>query len=92
MALLRHTFTLVAIAIIGGLITFAWSTPPADVWGPGPTRARIPDPPALPCPKQIWPSADRVCLTWTAPLEATDVPAISQAATSDRTRDLGRQP
>ena len=30
-------------------------------------KARIADPPPVPCSKQKWPNMDRVCLSWTKP-------------------------
>jgi hypothetical protein len=41
---------------------------------------QIPDPPAMPCKRQTWPSADRGCLTWTAP-PAGSQPAAQAAET-----------
>lgn len=92
MALLRRAFALAAIAIIAGVIAFAWNAPPADAWMPGGTRARISDPPAVPCQQQIWPSIDRVCLPWTAPRDTAGLPATSSAVSPDTNRGPGRQP
>jgi hypothetical protein len=38
----------------------------ADLWGK-PVAAHIPDPLPLPCQRQNWTNADRICLSWTAP-------------------------
>jgi hypothetical protein len=48
-----------------------WSTPAA---------ARVADPPPIPCSKQNWTNADRICLSWTAP--RGDVGQTIAAATS----------
>lgn len=42
----------------------------ADLWGK-PVAAHIPDPPPLPCRRQNWTNADRICLSWTAPRNNT---------------------
>jgi hypothetical protein len=47
------------------------------------TRYRIPNPPAVPCKKQIWPSIDRACLTWTAP-RPDPVPVPRRAAAAQQ--------
>jgi hypothetical protein len=38
----------------------------ADLWGK-PVAKHIPDPLPLPCRRQNWTNADRICLSWTAP-------------------------
>ena len=70
MALFRAVFTSFAIAAAGYLIVLILIPPAAGSWMPRGTHAQIPEPSALPCEKQKWPNADRICLTWTAPREA----------------------
>jgi len=53
-----------------------------DLWGL-PIVAHIPDPLPLPCRKQNWTNADRVCLSWTAP---RDNMRQTTAAATDRDR------
>ena len=38
---------------------------------PAPVVAPIPEPLPLPCSKQNWTNADRICLSWTAPRDKT---------------------
>ena len=65
--------TLLAVALADGLIGL--DVVPADAWRLRGARAPIPDPPTLPSKKQNRPNADRVCLTWTASLEAAKAEA-----------------
>jgi hypothetical protein len=65
LGLLRSLSTVFAVGMIGGAGVLMM-LPLAGDARPVAARARIPDPPALPCKKQSWPSADRACLTWTA--------------------------
>jgi hypothetical protein len=53
-------FAVVAIFASSVLVT------PAHV-ATQPVVAPIPEPLPLPCSKQHWTNADRICLTWTAP-------------------------
>jgi hypothetical protein len=69
MALLRRVFASFALVAAGYLIALILIPPAADAWVSRGTRAQIPAPSTLPCEKQRWPNADRVCLTWTAPRE-----------------------
>jgi len=39
----------------------------AGLWSPSAAQTPIPDPAPIPCRKQAWYNADRVCLSWTAP-------------------------
>jgi len=68
MALLRRVFASFAIAAAGALIASILIPPVGDAWMSRGT-AHIQEPSTLPCEKQKWPNADRVCLTWTAPRE-----------------------
>ena len=59
-----------SVAFAAGLIgTFSLMQPAhvAELWRPSAAAAPIPDPPPLPCNKQSWYNADRICLSWTAP-------------------------
>ena len=94
MARLYRVSTLLAVALVGSLIGLVLVPPAVDAWRLRGSLAPIPDPPPLPCKKQSWPNADRVCLTWTAPRQAAkaDAPgARSGTATvaSDSNRDAG---
>src|SRR3954453_4186929 len=40
-----------------------------EAWRPSAAQSPIPDLPPLPCDQQSWMNADRVCLSWTVPLE-----------------------
>jgi hypothetical protein len=39
----------------------------ARLWSRSAAQTAIPDPAPIPCRKQSWYNADRVCLSWTAP-------------------------
>src|SRR6266576_3198084 len=87
---------LLAIALAGSLIGFVLVS--ADAWRLS-ARAPIPELPPLPCNEQNWTNADRVCLTWTAPLAAAEVEALvvlgqSETVAADWTRaaDAGSVP
>ena len=59
-----------SVAFAASLIgTFSLMQPVhvAELWRPSAAAAPIPDPPPLPCNKQNWYNADRICLSWTAP-------------------------
>ena len=59
-----------SVAFAAGLTeTFSLMQPAhvAELWRPFAAAAPIPDPPPLPCNKQSWYNADRICLSWTAP-------------------------
>src|SRR6267154_1113738 len=47
-------------------------------------RARVPEPPPLPCNMQNWTEGERVCLSWTAPLEAAKAEALAAPGPSVR--------
>jgi len=94
MARLYRVSTLLAVALVGSLIGLVLVPPAVDAWRLRGSLAPIPDPPPLPCKKQSWPNADRVCLTWTAPREAAkaEVPGARSGAAmvaTDRNRDAG---
>jgi hypothetical protein len=55
-----------AVGIISGASVLVLPAHVADLWGL-PIVAHIPDPSPLPCRKQNWTNADRICLSWTAP-------------------------
>jgi hypothetical protein len=66
MTLSRKLFVSFAVAIIGGSSVLVLPAHVADLWAL-PIVAHIPDPLPLPCRRQSWTNADRVCLSWTAP-------------------------
>src|SRR6267154_4668335 len=47
-------------------------------------RARVPEPPPLPCNMQNWTEGERVCLSWTAPLDAAKAEAVAAPGPSVR--------
>jgi hypothetical protein len=66
MTLRRKLFISFAFAIIGGSSVLVLPAHVADLWAL-PIVAHIPDPLPLPCRRQNWTNADRICLSWTAP-------------------------
>jgi hypothetical protein len=62
----RKLFVTFVAGIIGGTSFLVLPAHVADLWGI-PVVAHIPDPLPLPCQKQNWTNADRICLSWTAP-------------------------
>jgi len=66
MALHRKALATLAVGIISGAGVFVLPAHVADLWGL-PIVTHIPDPSPLPCRKQNWTNADRICLSWTAP-------------------------
>jgi hypothetical protein len=95
MALLYRVSTLLAVALASSLIGLVLVPPAVDAWRLRSSLAPIPDPPSLPCKKQSWPNADRVCLTWTAPrqgaakADAPDARSGTATVASDSNRDTG---
>ena len=94
MAPLYRVSTLLAVALVGSLIGLVLVPPAVDAWRLIGSLAPIPDPPSLPCKKQSWHNADRICLTWTAPRAAAkaDAPGARRGAamvTSDSNRGAG---
>ena len=93
MPLLRYvstTFALVVAIVLGALSLLS---DPAVSRQSLIANSRIPDPPALPCKKQAWWNADRICLTWTAPRATTDADHArnieSAAPAAERNRKIG---
>ena len=66
MDLRRKMLVSFAVGIISGASVLMLSAPVSDLWGL-PIVAHIPDPMPLPCRKQDWTNADRICLSWTTP-------------------------
>jgi hypothetical protein len=52
--------------------------------------APIPEPPPLPCSKQNWTNADRICLSWTAPRDKTGEKATAAPKATDGHVAAGR--
>jgi hypothetical protein len=82
MALRRKVLVSFAVGILSAASVFLLPAHVADLWGL-PIVAHIPDPLPLPCRKQNWTNADRVCLSWTAP---RDNMRQTTAAATDRDR------
>jgi hypothetical protein len=70
MTLLRNLSIVLSLGILASLGVPAASGQPAPVWKANVAVAPIPDP-ALPCSKQNWYNADRICLAWTGPHRGT---------------------
>ena len=66
MAFRRKVLVSFAVGIISGSSVLVLPAHVADLWGL-PIVAHIPDPLPLPCRRQNWTNADRICLSWTAP-------------------------
>jgi hypothetical protein len=67
MALSRCLSVAFAAGVIGTLGVLVQPAHVAELWRPSAALAPIPDPHPLPCNKQSWYNADRICLSWTAP-------------------------
>jgi len=67
MALSRYVPFVLALGVVVTLAALIQPAQVAELWSPSGARTRIPDPPPLPCERQSWYNADRVCLSWTAP-------------------------
>ena len=65
MALRRKMLVSLVVSIICGSSLLVLPVHVADSWGK-PVAAHIPDPLPLPCRRQNWTNADRICLSWTA--------------------------
>ena len=65
-----------SLLALSGLVGLGLIPLGAKAWQTHTARTVIPETPSLPCDKQPWFNADRVCLTWTAPRErqATNIP------------------
>jgi hypothetical protein len=66
MVLRRKVLVSFAVGIISGASVLVLPAYVSDLRGQ-PIVAHIPDPLPLPCRKQNWTNADRICLSWTAP-------------------------
>ena len=82
MTLSRKLFVSFAVGIISGSSVLVLPAHVADLWAL-PIVAHIPDPLPLPCRKQTWTNADRVCLSWAAPRHETRQTTI---VSTDRNR------
>jgi hypothetical protein len=81
MALRRYLSIAFAAGLIGTLALLTQPAHVAELWRPSAALAPIPDPTPLPCNKQSWYNADRICLSWTAP---RDTRPVGTAANLDR--------
>jgi hypothetical protein len=92
MRLYRKVLVSFAVVIVSGASVLALPAPVAHLWDL-PIVTHIPDPLPLPCRKQNWTNADRICLSWTAPRDnmrqtiavATDRDRSGAAAAISRT-------
>jgi hypothetical protein len=66
MILSRKLFVFFAVGIISGSSVLVLPAHIADLRAL-PIVAHIPDPLPIPCRRQNWTNADRICLSWTAP-------------------------
>jgi hypothetical protein len=82
MALRRKVLVSFAVGIMSGASVLVLPAHVADLWGI-PIVAHIPDPLPLPCRRQNWTNADRICLSWTAPRDNMSQ-TIAVATKSDR--------
>jgi hypothetical protein len=80
MALRRKVLVSFAVGIMSGASVLVLPAHVADLWGVA-IVAHIPDPLPLPCRKQNWTNADRICLSWTAP---RDNMRLTTAVATDR--------
>ena len=70
MALPQKVLLSLAVVIVCGSSVLALPAHVAALRG-RPVVAPISEPLPLPCSKQHWTNADRICLSWTAPLHGT---------------------
>ncbi|SRR6266702_2874033 len=64
---IHHASFSFAVSIVGGLGVLGLPADVVDLGAPPVLQERFPDPLPLPCRKQNWTNADRICLSWTAP-------------------------
>ena len=76
MTLLRYAAAAIAVVALAAVGEVWLLSPPAELWRPLFARAPALDPPTVPCSKQGWPNADRICLTWTAPRETAGAVSV----------------
>jgi hypothetical protein len=79
----RKMLVSVVVGIICGSSLLVLPVHVTDLWGK-PVAARIPDPLPLPCGRQNWTNADRICLSWTAPRDSNMSQTIAFATNRDR--------
>jgi hypothetical protein len=78
----RNVLVTFVVGIICGSSVLVLPAHVADLWGIH-IVAHIPDPLPLPCRRQNWTNADRICLSWTAPRDNMSQ-TIAVATKSDR--------
>ena len=79
----RKMLVPLVVGIICGSSLLVLPVHVADLWGK-PVAAHIPDPLPLPCRRQNWTNADRICLSWTAPRDNNMSQTIALATNRDR--------
>ena len=92
MRLYRKVLVSFAVVIVSGASVLALPAPVAHLWDL-PTVTHIPDPLPLPCRKQNWTNADRICLSWTAPRDNTrQIMAVATERDRSRAAPISRTP
>jgi hypothetical protein len=88
----RKVLVSFAVGIISGVSVLVFPAPVAALWGPS-IVTHIPDPLPLPCRKQNWTNADRICLSWTAPRDNTrQTMAVATERDQSRAAPISRTP
>jgi hypothetical protein len=92
MRLYRKVLVSFAVVIVSGASVVALPAPVAHLWDV-PIVTHIPDPLPLPCRKQNWTNADRICLSWTAPRDNTrQTMAVATERDQSRAAAISRTP
>jgi hypothetical protein len=92
MRLYRKVLLSFAVVVVSGASVLALPAPVAHLWDL-PIVTHIPDPLPLPCRKQNWTNADRICLSWTAPRDNTrQTMAVATERDQSRAAAISRTP
>ena len=92
MRLYRKVLVSFAVVIASGASVLALPAPVAHLWDL-PIVTHIPDPLPLPCRKQNWTNADRICLSWTAARDNTrQIMAVATDRDRSRAAAISRTP
>jgi hypothetical protein len=67
MAIRRHASIALTIGVLAASGMMIQPAHVAELWSRSIAQTWIPDPPPLPCSKQSWWNADRICLSWATP-------------------------
>jgi hypothetical protein len=83
MAVRRYVSIAGVAGVLGALVLLTQPAHVAEFWSSAVAHARIPDPPSVPCGKQVWYNADRECLSWTAPrIEGLSIQGLAPVASA----------